>query len=142
MASERQRVAAAGMDDYLAKPLRGNSLERMLTRHTKTSESPSEPPHGALAGDSGEHAAISAQAPLSANVKRSERLMKMCQDELPKQVEEVVTAIDAHDAGNLRAAAHKLKGAALAMEAGIPWHRWPNAYRPRQRTTISIVVTA
>jgi HPt (histidine-containing phosphotransfer) domain-containing protein len=41
----------------------------------------------------------------------------MCQTELPKQVAEVVSALEAKDALSLRAAAHKLKGAALALEA-------------------------
>ena len=34
MQGERERCIAAGMDDYLAKPLRNQLLEEVLTRWT------------------------------------------------------------------------------------------------------------
>ncbi|MFT3923913.1 MAG: ATP-binding protein [Myxococcales bacterium] len=115
MASERQRVAAAGMDDYLSKPLRGNALERMVARYVPLDAAPT-PEHEKPAMTSPILDTPPA-APLAPGGRRSERLMRMCQHELPKQVEDVVSAIEHRDAGNLRAAAHKLKGAALVIEA-------------------------
>jgi signal transduction histidine kinase/CheY-like chemotaxis protein len=42
MAGERDKVISAGMDDYLTKPLRPNTLERMLERYTNVSLSPAQ----------------------------------------------------------------------------------------------------
>ncbi|MFT3926415.1 MAG: response regulator [Myxococcales bacterium] len=137
MTGERERVMAAGMDDYLSKPLRGNALERMLARYGRDGDGQSDPPAADERADASatvpniailptshepsndvaSGAARGAQPALDPGVRRSVELLRMCLLEMPTQVNDVIGAIEAADTKALRAAAHKLKGAALALAA-------------------------
>ncbi len=114
MAGERDKVLAAGMDDYLSKPLRVHALERMLERYV---------------GDGAElleHAGIPVSTPpedapkeLDMTIKRSAKLVALFIARVPENLEELDNAISDLDAKLLREKAHKLKGSCLAVGAEI-----------------------
>jgi CheY-like chemotaxis protein/HPt (histidine-containing phosphotransfer) domain-containing protein len=109
MAGERDKVLAAGMDDYLAKPLRAQVLERMLDRYI-TAPGP----------DSGAGAA-SVRPPqtvdLDMSIKRSAKLVQLFVSRVPDSLNELDMAISEADSAGVRARAHKLKGSCLALGA-------------------------
>jgi signal transduction histidine kinase/CheY-like chemotaxis protein len=127
LTGERDRVMAAGMDDYLSKPLRANALEKMISKHLPGAATPSDaapaearvvkplsvaPPHNdAVAG------AKSCEYVLDPGMSRSRSFVEVCLREMPAQRDAIVAALERGDFDVLRQAAHKLKGGALAAAA-------------------------
>jgi signal transduction histidine kinase/CheY-like chemotaxis protein/HPt (histidine-containing phosphotransfer) domain-containing protein len=108
MVGERDKVLAAGMDDYLSKPLRAQSLERMLERYVARA---------------GEKEDVAEEAPksipeLDMTLDRSERLSSLFITRVPDNLGELDAAVAAGDARRIREKAHKLKGSCLALGAG------------------------
>jgi signal transduction histidine kinase/CheY-like chemotaxis protein len=106
MVGERDKVLAAGMDDYLSKPLKPHSLERMLDRYVRIET------QTAIAINS-----QPAPLELDTTIHRSGRLSTLFIMHAPKTLAEVDAALAAEDAGAARASAHKLKGSCLAIGA-------------------------
>lgn len=111
MAGERDKVLAAGMDDYLSKPLRAHALERMLERYVGEDGAPADL----------EPAPPSLRAPAEAldldpDIKRSEKLSRLFLDRVPQGLDELDQAVLA-EPERIRERAHKLKGSCLAVGA-------------------------
>jgi CheY-like chemotaxis protein len=102
MVDERARVLDAGMDEYLSKPFRAASLEKILGHYAQQEDSAGSPP----------------AAELAPGVKRSEKLIQLFLEKIPGQLDALAAAIDGGDAGEVKALAHKLKGSCLAIAAG------------------------
>jgi signal transduction histidine kinase/CheY-like chemotaxis protein len=109
MVGERDKVLAAGMDDYLSKPLKPKSLERMLNRYVTS----------VTGGASSESEAATGPADLDPSITRSSRLAALFIAHAPKTVEEMNAALAAGDATAARASSHKLKGSCLAIGASL-----------------------
>ncbi len=111
MAGERERVLKAGMDDYLSKPFRTESLQQLIAEHgissvrarKGTSVAPSE---------KGERE----EAPLLIKPKLSAKIAKMALLQIPEQLLEIENAL-ANAGQDGRAHSHKLKGTCLALGA-------------------------
>jgi CheY-like chemotaxis protein/HPt (histidine-containing phosphotransfer) domain-containing protein len=108
MAGERDKVLAAGMDDYLSKPLRAQTLEKMLERHIGAAE-------GAQRGPGSERP--SRPVDLDMTISRSAKLVELFITRVPDNLAELDAAIAASDGPGVRARAHKLKGSCLALGA-------------------------
>jgi DNA-binding response OmpR family regulator len=93
----REHCLAAGMDDYLSKPLRQAELDRALGRWVRAGRDP-EP------------------APAPEPALRA-RLRAVFEEALPGALSELDAAAAAGDEERLRRAAHRLKGSSLTMGA-------------------------
>jgi signal transduction histidine kinase/CheY-like chemotaxis protein len=100
---ERERVLAAGMDDFLSKPFRSSSLERILQHHTRPQ--PESAP------------ATPALLDLDPSASRSEKLIGLFLDRLPAQLDLLRAALESQSTAEVRALAHKIKGSCLALAA-------------------------
>jgi signal transduction histidine kinase/DNA-binding response OmpR family regulator len=111
MAGERDKVIAAGMDDYLSKPLRPHALERMLERYVSeaTTSSPPAPEP-------------TEQEALDPTIKVSKKLGGLFLSRVPTQLEDLGEALAKNDAPLTREKAHKLKGSCLAVGAEAMAH--------------------
>lgn len=111
MAGERDKVLAAGMDDYLSKPLRVSGLEKMLDRYVNDTNSFEDAP------DSNERSAIVTQTMvLDPGISRSKRLCELFLTQVPDSLDSLEEAIK-NEPGKVRERAHKLKGSCLALGA-------------------------
>ena len=109
MEGDRERCLAAGMDDYLAKPLRPDQLDAVLERWL-----------GAGAGSAGRAAANGDRNGLidAGRVRRfrddypeiADRLVALFADTTPPLLEQLTNAVHASDDEAVRRLAHKLKG--------------------------------
>jgi len=110
---DRDRCLAAGMDDFLAKPVRADALWSAIRRVTVPA-----PPIG------GDLSAIDAHALLDACGEDAVCLEKLCralEAHLPREISRVQQAILARDLAEVREAAHRLAGmiSAVSTEAGL-----------------------
>jgi CheY-like chemotaxis protein len=114
MASDREVCLAAGMNDYVAKPVRIELLEETLKRWVgetpppMPAESPSETPQQ-LASPSLFDADDLVER-LMGNVDLAKRIGATFVDSLPDQLAAFAAAIEACDAQAIRSAAHAMKG--------------------------------
>jgi len=94
MAGDRERILAAGMDDYISKPIRFDELNKAIERFAPRT----------IDG------AVLLQG-IDGNTKLLCKLIDIFAAELPKLMSQIRSAIVKQDARRLRDAAHALKGA-------------------------------
>ncbi|WP_437637314.1 ATP-binding protein [Sorangium sp. So ce854] len=111
LVGERDRVLAAGMDDYLAKPVRPQSLQKTLWRHVVLHRDEPEPAsvHGAREP--------SPLHVLDPEVPRSRKLIELVLKNVPAQLDHLEASIGNAAAAEVKASAHKLKGSMLSIGA-------------------------
>ena len=112
MEGDRERCLAAGMDDYVSKPLRASDLAAVLSRWTGA-QWPVEVGDGlesnvverlsVLADQAGEDVVI--------------ELSRLFAEDTPERISAMRAAVDDGDPGALHLAAHSLKGSAANMGA-------------------------
>jgi two-component system, sensor histidine kinase and response regulator len=112
MAGDRERCLAAGMDDYLSKPLRPELLDEVLERWlgvaaAKTATAPDEERDAAIEAliDSARMRTFREDYP-----DIVDQLLQLFLESTPELLEELHEAVDGADAAALKRAAHKLKG--------------------------------
>lgn len=120
MTADREKCLAAGMDDYLSKPLRSEALDAILARWApidlpKTADpvsGPDEPgPDGLLDG------AVIAELRAIVSPSTLAAVLDAFEDEAGERAAEICTAASEGDAASLATAAHALKGAAASLGA-------------------------
>jgi CheY-like chemotaxis protein len=117
LAGERERVLAAGMDDFLSKPFRPSMLESLLRRYWEARPAQVGPDAQTLNAPAPMPKASVEREDLDPGVIRSDRLIRLFLERLPEQLAALGRAVDAQDSTELRALSHKLKGSALALGA-------------------------
>jgi signal transduction histidine kinase/CheY-like chemotaxis protein/HPt (histidine-containing phosphotransfer) domain-containing protein len=152
-ADDRARCEAAGMDDYLTKPLQVSALAHTLERWI-TQQRPHEPPPAPASGPVPlEEGAVMDFARLQEFKEYDDEDLSMTHEviglfiaDAPQRLDAIAKSIDQGDAGALSRAAHALKGAAsnigavamqhaaAALEAGAREGVPPDA--PRQLTDL------
>jgi two-component system, sensor histidine kinase and response regulator len=110
--SERSKVLDAGMDDYMAKPIKQAFLLEALQRWW---------PDGAHAGPQSDDEPRSRQVSITPGDAEDTRpvdaVLRAFMRVAPEQIADIEHAVSASDAALLAAAAHKLKGGCLALGA-------------------------
>jgi CheY-like chemotaxis protein/HPt (histidine-containing phosphotransfer) domain-containing protein len=117
---ERDRCLAAGMDDYLTKPVRSDVLRRALGR--VTSSAGSDARGGSRPPPAHDSADVQAGTPVDellvlAPVERSARLIELFLTTAPRVLAELLEAAESRDTERVRTSAHKLKGSCLTLDA-------------------------
>ena len=116
LSGERENVLAAGMDEYLTKPLQLVALRRALEQWTAGRGSPSQ--NAAPALDLAKSApAAAVEADLDQQVERSTDVAELFLELVPGQIEALATAINTGAANEVSSRAHKLKGGTLSIGA-------------------------
>jgi len=125
MPGDRERFLAAGMDDYLGKPIRPEDLRRMIARHagggpeeegrTDSSSPPDARP--AATEDAPVLDREGALRRMEGDGELFDRLLDLLLLRSPERVEEIREAIGRGDGTAAAAEAHALKGAAAGLGA-------------------------
>ena len=115
MVGDRDHCLAAGMDDYVSKPLLSAELDRVVDRWLSDGSQRTKPPAGA-AQRSLDAARLEELRELGAPVLA--RLTAVFREQAPVNARQVMEAAEAADGSAVRLSAHKLKGSALAVGAG------------------------
>ncbi|WP_437601145.1 response regulator [Sorangium sp. So ce590] len=113
LVGERDRVLAAGMDDYLAKPVRPQSLQKTLWRHVILNRDEPELTTTLPGADKDP----SALPVLDPEVPRSRKLIQLVLKNVPGQLDSLEAAFLEAMTKEVMASAHKLKGSMLSIGA-------------------------
>jgi CheY-like chemotaxis protein/HPt (histidine-containing phosphotransfer) domain-containing protein len=133
MAGDRERCLAAGMDDYLAKPLRPDEIDAVLARWLPEAERHAEERGGGTAGGApvGRAAVVAPASAPPLDEKRFDDLgrdfprdvvrevVHSFIDSTPPIIERIVLAAEGVDHLEVSQGAHRLKGGCLAVGAGL-----------------------
>ncbi|MEO6599219.1 MAG: response regulator [Polyangiaceae bacterium] len=119
LVGERDRAIAAGMDDYVTKPIDRRLLKQALERWwPRESLLPSPRLPGAISSPLPASAIADTEVVLDPNVSRSQGVVRLFLRHVPDQLASIAYALEHGDAEALRVAAHKLKGSCLSV--GVP----------------------
>ena len=128
MTGDRERCLAAGMDDYLSKPIRADELATVMSqqlserrpgrdrrdpRGSKASEPESRPGDAEQPLDE----AVIGELRDALTAETRESLIQTFEVSLPKCVADIESAISGGDENELRRAAHLLKGSSASLGA-------------------------
>jgi signal transduction histidine kinase/DNA-binding response OmpR family regulator/HPt (histidine-containing phosphotransfer) domain-containing protein len=114
MAGDRDKCLAAGMDDYVAKPLRPDEVDEMLARWLP----------GVVAAESGNGAGDPIDTERFDDLARDftpevvREIVHAFIDSTPSIIERIVLAAEGADHTEIAQGAHRLKGGCLAVGAG------------------------
>jgi CheY-like chemotaxis protein/HPt (histidine-containing phosphotransfer) domain-containing protein len=118
MKGDRERCLAAGMDDYLTKPIRTPELHQALARLFPIDKCPTEPvlddtdPSPGTAFDRTE-----LLERVGGDVEVLNEIVEMFRAETPRLIREIRGALDRGDTRGVERAAHSLKGTAKSLAA-------------------------
>jgi CheY-like chemotaxis protein/HPt (histidine-containing phosphotransfer) domain-containing protein len=104
---ERAKAIAAGMDDYISKPVSPGALGAMLARYLPIVEQVSTIPAPRSRSE----------RTLDPERTRSQRVVDLFLKVAPTQVETLLEAIAVGDLDHVKASAHKLRGSSLSIGA-------------------------
>jgi two-component system sensor histidine kinase/response regulator len=126
MRGDREKCLASGMDDYLAKPLNPDELDRILRRwapwtandsgaRASTRETiPSDAPGGEGPLDPAGIALLRSEL---GSIEALAQLVELFGTQTPEVLDQMRTAIEAGDTGSVKESAHKLRGGCLTLAA-------------------------
>jgi PAS domain S-box-containing protein len=116
MEGDRERFLAAGMDDYLSKPLRPDQLDAVLERWAGDAPARAAEP-AAQAAQNGLIDAGRIQRFRDEYPEIAERLVALFADTTPPLLEQLSNAVHSGDDDGVRRLAHKLKGSCQNLGA-------------------------
>ncbi|MFT3924434.1 MAG: response regulator [Myxococcales bacterium] len=124
LSGEREKVLAAGMDDYLTKPIPVRSLEATLTRFLSGVPAPVAPLKEDISAQDERRVPLVARPEndatselLAPDAPRSTRVIELFLTRVPDQIADLSHAVASTDAGRVRSVAHKLKGSCTSVGA-------------------------
>ena len=122
MKGDRERCIQAGMDDYVAKPIRAEELQQMVDKWGPTpglSSTPTESPGGGAAPDEDRRMADEspfdlqkALGQLGNDRELFDEVLATFLEQIPRVMADLQSAVSEGNPAQLRLAAHSLKGAA------------------------------
>jgi CheY-like chemotaxis protein/HPt (histidine-containing phosphotransfer) domain-containing protein len=120
MESDRQKCFAAGMDGYLAKPLRLQALADAIEQfasNAATAIAAADLPEGSATGTPAAFDGETFAGSVMGSRQLARRIIRRFVDDMPRQIALLAQAVSDCDAPRVRLVAHSIKGAAASVSS-------------------------
>jgi CheY-like chemotaxis protein len=109
MEGDRQKCLAAGMDDFVAKPIRVDELVKIIENHDRTPHEAAEPEANGNSGQTAIDLDL-ALARVGGDTDLLKEIAGLFCNQAPESMATIKRAMNAHDAVTIQRETHRLKG--------------------------------
>uniref|UniRef100_UPI0030EF3299 hybrid sensor histidine kinase/response regulator n=1 Tax=uncultured Cyclobacterium sp. TaxID=453820 RepID=UPI0030EF3299 len=116
---EKEKCLAAGMDEFLTKPLEVQKIESVLKKFFRQDKEADADKNEAIATNEAHFGYSELLYSLGGNINSAQQLISMCLGDMPDKINQLNLAYEQKDSKTIGQIAHSIKGSMLAIRCNL-----------------------